>query len=160
MIKGSNTKQFSFQFIFIMLLFLMIVILSVIIILQGKNIYSSINEDRAINYETRVSLSYIATKIRQNDKENSVRIENFNGQNSVVIDEVYDDVNYETWIYYYDNGIYEMFTDAGMEFNLNDGMKILEVESFSIEKLDNNTYKFIAKSNGESSELTLNLYSY
>lgn len=160
MIKENNTKQFSFQFIFIMLLFLLIVILSVMIILLGKDIYSNINKDRAVNYEKRVSLSYVANKIRQNDKADSISIDTLNGENAVVIKEVYDEANYETWIYYYDNAIYEMFTDEGIEFNLDDGMKILDVENFRIEMLNDNLYKFTATSNEESTELILNLYSY
>ena len=159
MIKENNTKQFSFQFIFIMLLFLLIVILSVMIILLGKDIYSGINKDRAINYEKRVSLSYVANKIRQNDKADSISIDSLNGENAVVIKEVYDDAIYETWIYYYDNAIYEMFTDEGIEFNLDDGMKIMDVENFNIEMLNDNLYKFTATSNEESTELILNLYS-
>ncbi|HAQ39395.1 MAG TPA: hypothetical protein DCM73_00140 [Clostridiales bacterium] len=160
MINVNKTKHFSFQFIFIMFLFLLIAVLSVMIILLGKDIYSSINEDRAANYDRRVSLSYMANKIRQSDKENSVRIENLNGENAIVINETYDDENYETWIYFYDNAIYEMFTDAGSEFSPDDGMRILEVESLGIEKLKDNLYKFTTKVNGESTELVLNLYSY
>lgn len=161
MIKEENsTKQFSFQFIFIMLLFLMIVFLSVMIIMLGSDIYSGINNDRTGNYEKRVSLSYVSNKIRQNDKKDCVRIESLNGENAVVINEVFDDARYETWIYFYDNAIYEMFIDAGMEFNPDDGMKILKVESFNIEKLEEDLYKFTTKSNNESTGLILNLHSY
>lgn len=160
MINVNKTKHFTFQFIFIMFLFLLIVILSVLIILLGRDIYSTINRDRAANYDKRVSLSYVANKIRQSDKENSVRIENLNGENAVVINETYDNEDYETWIYFYDNAIYEMFTDAGREFSPDDGMKVLGVESFAIEKLKDNLYKFTAKVNEESAELVLNLYSY
>lgn len=158
MIKENN-RQFSFQFVFILLLFLMIVIMSLMIILLGKNIYSSINEDRTSNYEKRVSLSYVANKIRQSDKENNIKIENLHGRNAVVINEKYDDEIYETWIYYYDNAIYEMFTDAGAEFNLEDGMRIMEIENFNIEEINDNLYKFTASSNNESTELILSLYS-
>lgn len=159
MIKENNTSQFSFQFIFIMLLFLLIVFLSVMIILLGNDVYSGINKDREENYQKMVSLSYVANKIRQNDKEGSVRIDSLQGKNAVVINEVYDGVEYETWIYFYNNGIYEMFTDANMEFNLEDGMRILNVESFKIEKLKDNLYKFTASNNKEKTELILNVYS-
>lgn len=158
MIKGDN-RQFSFHLVFIILLFLMITIMSLIIILFGKDIYSSINEDRASNYEKRVSLSYVANKIRQSDKKNNVRIESLYGENAVVINEKYDDVVYETWIYFYDNAIYEMFTDEGVKFNLEDGMKVMEVESFVIEEIYENLYKFTAINNDESTELILCLYS-
>lgn len=156
MIKENNQ---SFQFIFILLLFFIIAIISLMVILLGKDIYSSINEDRISNYEKRVSLSYVANKIRQSDKENNIRIENLNGINAIVINEKYDEAVYETWIYHYDNAIYEMFTDEGVEFNLDDGMRIMEIDNFKIEVLNDNLYKFKATSNQESTELILCLYS-
>ncbi|MDF2616817.1 MAG: hypothetical protein K0Q47_1472 [Sedimentibacter sp.] len=153
------SKQFSFQFIFIMLLFLIIVILSVMIIVLGKNIYVNINEDRDTNYEIRVSLSYISNKIRQSDKQGTVEIRNYEDRNAVVINETYDDENYETWIYFYDNAIYEMFTDENTSFQPEEGMRIVDCDGLEITKLNDNLYKFAAKSSVESSELFLNLYS-
>lgn len=155
----KNSKQFSFQFVFIMLLFLMIVILSVMIILLGKNIYENINEDRNTNYELRVSLSYIANKVRQADKENSVELRKLNDNYAVVINEVYDEEEYETWIYFYDNSIYEILIDANSTFDLADGMKIVNVDYMEISAIKDNLYKFAARSNDKSAELVLNLYS-
>ncbi len=157
--ENNIPNQFSIQFVFVMLLFLIIVILSVTIILLGKNIYNSINEDRKNNYEVRVSLSYIANKIRQADKLNAVEIREADGQAAIVINESYDGSNYQTWIYYYDNCLYEILTDVGSEFNFSDGMKVLEVDSFEIDEIKDNLYKFSVKSKGVSSELVLSLYS-
>ena len=157
--KRNYSKQFSFQFIFIMLLFLIIVILSVMIIILGENIYENINEDRTNNYELRVSLSYIANKVRQSDKANTVNLKTLNDENAIVINEIYDDASYETWIYFYDNAIYEILTDENSTFNLEDGMKIIDVDNFNILEIKDNLYKFTASSNEESAELVLNLYS-
>lgn len=157
--KQNFSKQFSFQFIFIMMLFLIIVILSVMIINLGKNVYENINEDRANNYELRVSLSYIANKVRQSDKQNSVEVKKLNNDNAVVINEIYDDANYETWIYFYNNAVYEILIDENSTFNLEDGMKIVDVDHFDILKIKDNLYKFTASSNEKSAELVLNLYS-
>jgi len=157
--KQNYSKQFSFQFIFIMLLFLIIVILSVMIIILGENIYENINEDRTNNYELRVSLSYIANKVRQSDKTNTVNLKTLNGENAIVINEVYDDANYETWIYFYESAIYEILIDENSTFNLEDGMKIINVDSFNILEIKDNLYRFTVSSNEKSSELVLNLYS-
>ncbi|MPN49156.1 hypothetical protein SDC9_196770 [bioreactor metagenome] len=142
-----------------MMLFLIIVMLSVMTIVMGKNIYSNINEDRKNNYELRVGLSYIANKIRQSDKNDAVVIKDINGTPAVVIKEIYDDLNYETWIYYYDNSIYELLTDEGSTFNLSDGMKIIEVHSFDIFKINDGLYKFSISNNVNTEELVLSLYS-
>ncbi|WP_313344855.1 DUF4860 domain-containing protein [Sedimentibacter sp.] len=159
MLSQNHNKQFSFQLIFIMLLFLIIVIMSVMIILLGQNIYENINEDRADNYAKRVSLSYIANKVRQADKENSVRIEKSGDIQALVIKEVYDGDYYETWIYYYNNGLYELFADEDIQFNPEDGMKIMNVDSFSIERLNNKLYKFIAEYDKSNIELIINVNS-
>lgn len=89
----DTKNQFSFQFIFVMLLYLIIVILSVMIISLGKNIYDRINKDRNTNYELRVSLSYIANKIRQSDIDKAVEITKLNGVDAVLINELFDDEN-------------------------------------------------------------------
>lgn len=157
--KQNTTKQFSFQFIFIMLLYLLIVMLSVMIISLGKNIYDNINEDRNTNYELRVSLSYIANKIRQSDKIGAVEIKKLHGDNAIVINEIYDEENYQTWIYFYDGAIYEMFTDEETTFDLSDGMKVVDIDSFNIEEINQNLYKFTAACKEESAELSLCLYS-
>ncbi len=155
----DRQNNFSFQFIFTMLLYLIIVMLSVMIISLGKNIYDNINEDRNTNYELRVSLSYIANKIRQSDKMNTVEIKKLNDTNAVVINEVHEDEEYQTWIYFYDGAIYEMLTDADSTFELSDGMKVVDVDLFKIEAVEDDLYKFTAVSNEVSSELYLSVYS-
>lgn len=159
MFNQKSSKQFSFQLIFIMLLFLIIVIVSVMIILLGQNIYESINDDRAYNYEKRVSLSYIANKVRQADKENSISLIGNEDNSTLVIREKYDEEYYETWIYYYNNGLYELFTDEDNEFNPEDGIKIMDVDSFLIEKINNQLYKFTAEKDETGTELILNINS-
>ncbi|HRC80614.1 MAG TPA: DUF4860 domain-containing protein [Sedimentibacter sp.] len=152
-------KQNQFPFILIMLLYLIIVILSVLIIFLGKNIYDNINEERNTNYNLRVSLSYIANKIRQSDKSGSVEIKQVNGENALVLNEEYDDEQYQTWIYFYEGGIYEMFTDSENTFDLSDGMKLVDADVFNIEKVRDDLYRFYAASNEKSSELYLSIYS-
>jgi len=152
-------KQNQFPFILIMLLYLIIVILSVLIIFLGKNIYDNINEERNTNYNLRVSLSYIANKIRQSDKSGSVEIKQVNGENALVLNEEYDDEQYQTWIYFYEGGIYEMFTDSENTFDLSDGMKLVDADVFNIEKDRDDLYRFYAASNEKSSELYLSIYS-
>ncbi|WP_312700069.1 DUF4860 domain-containing protein [Sedimentibacter sp.] len=159
MLSQNHNKQSSFQLIFIMLLFLIIVVMSVMIILHGQKIYESINEDRSYNYEKRVSLSYIANKVRQADRENSIRIENSGDIQSLVIRELYDGDYYETWIYFYNGGLYELFAGEGIPFNPDDGMKIMDVDSFSIERLNNKLYKFTAGYDKYNAELIINVNS-
>lgn len=152
-------KNFSFHFIFIMLLYLIIVVLSFMIISLASNIYNKINQDRNTNYEIRVPLSYIANKLRQADKEGALEIKDLQGQNSVLINEVYDEEKYQTWIYFYDGAIYEIFTDTFTSFDLSDGIRIIETDLFEIEEIKDNLYKFTTVNDGIESQLYLSLYA-
>lgn len=153
--KNIKSNKFSIQFLFIMLLFLIIVILSSMVILLGKDIYKSINEDRQSNYEIRVSLSYIENKIRQSDKENAVEIKKIQGQPALLIKENYDGINYETWIYYYNKSLNEILIEEHDEFQLQDGMKIVDLDGFNITEISKNTFKIYVESKDIKSELTL-----
>nr|WP_312576770.1 DUF4860 domain-containing protein [Sedimentibacter sp.] len=158
--ENNISNQFSIQFVFIMILFLIIVFLSVMIINLGQSIYSNINNDRSTNYELRVALSYIANKIRQADIENTVDIKDLNGNLAVVINEIYDGMNYETWIYYYNNYLYEILIDKGELFEPSDGMKVLKVDGFNISKIRENLFKFSVNAGNRNSVLVLSPYSH
>jgi hypothetical protein len=158
--KENSINQFLIPYIFIMLLFLTIVILSFMMILAGKNIYNNINEDRKSNYDVRVTLSYVANKMRQADRNDGIEIREINGNNALVIRETYDDADYETWIYYYNNSLYEIFTDEGSEFEMIDGNEILKVEDFDILKLKENLFKLTVNSAKNTGELVIALKSY
>jgi hypothetical protein len=125
------------------------------IILLGNDIYKSINEDRQSNYEVRVSLSYIENKIRQSDKENAVEIKEVHGQPALLIKENYDGINYETWIYYYNNCLNEILIEEHDEFQLQDGMKIVNLDGFNITEINKNTFKISVESKDRKSELIL-----
>lgn len=157
--KKYTENHFSIQFVLIMMLFLILAVLSVMIIAMGENIYAKINDDRQNNYELRVGLSYIANKIRQSDKINSVSLKDIEETPAIVIKENYDGLNYETWIYWYDGWIYEIFTDEGSVFELQDGMKIIEAVSFDMAKVSDGLYKFTLSNGADCEELVLSLYS-
>ncbi|MDD2494825.1 MAG: DUF4860 domain-containing protein [Tissierellia bacterium] len=157
--KENNANHFLIPYIFILLLFLTIAIISFMMILAGKNIYKNINEDREINYCLRVSLSYVANKIRQGDKNEGIEIKNINGNNALIIKETYNDINYETWIYHYDGCLYEIFIDEGSEFEMIDGNEIIKVEGFEIVKVKDNLFKFTVKSKNIIEELSIAINS-
>jgi len=157
--KKEISNHFSIQFIFVLLLFLIIAVLSVMIIFLGKDIYNKINDDRNMNYDIRVSLSYIANKVRQADKDDTIYMSELNGDPALVIKETYDGSSYETWIYHYDKYLYEIFIDEGSPFEPADGTEILEIDKFTISELQDNTFKFSAESKGNTADIIISMYS-
>lgn len=157
MLHLNKDKKFSFQLIFIMLLYLIIAILSVMIIISGQNAYISINKHKENNFERRIPISYIANKIRQSDMKNMIRLEETAVGTALVLKEIIDDQHYETWIYCYEGGIYELFTDEDNEFSVDSGLKIMDVKNFSIEKLNSKLYKVRIDSDEGSAESVIAL---
>lgn len=158
--RENSRNQFLIPYTFIMLLFLTIVILSIMMILYGKSLYDNINDDRQNNYDIRVSLFYVANKIRQADKNDSIEIKQINGNNALVIKETYDGDNYETLIYHYNNSLYEIFIDEGSEFEMIAGNEIMKIEDFNILQLKENLFKITVKSVKDMEELIISINSY
>lgn len=150
---------FKIQFLFAVILFLIIVILSSMVIMLGRDIYNSINEDRKNNYDIRVSLAYLSNKIKQSDKEKGAEIADLYGQPAILIKENYDGLMYNTWIYYYDNYLNEILVEENEAFDLEDGAKIVKAEKFNINKLNNKLLKITVQQSNQNYELILSTYS-
>lgn len=157
--KENRINNHSIHLMLILLLILVVVIMSSLLIMLGRDVYKKINNDRDNNYNIRVSTLYITNKIRQADKSNSIKIKNIAGKQSLVINEEYDGLSYETWIYSYNNSLYEITVDEGSTFELSDGNKIMDIDKFDIGKVNNNLYKVTVNNKLNKSELLLCVYS-
>lgn len=62
------------------------------ILILGANIYASTNGRLRVNDENRTALSYIAEKIRQNDKEGGIAVAFIDGTNCLAMSAVYNEV--------------------------------------------------------------------
>lgn len=77
--------------------------------LSSISAYQKIYNSKKESSESRVAISFITTKIRQNDCEGRIDIkpDPFTGQNALVIYENIDNTDYATWIFHYEGFLYE-----------------------------------------------------
>ncbi|MCL2814947.1 MAG: DUF4860 domain-containing protein [Oscillospiraceae bacterium] len=128
MLTKSNVSGFTLiPVLFVLTLFLLLSALSVSVILAGSSVYEKISADMDENYERRVSFSYLATKIRQNDKTGSISAEQKYGADMIAIKENEFET---TYIYYFDGYIREIFVDTGTVFELDWGEGIIKAGGF------------------------------
>ena len=136
MLTKSNVGSFTLvPVLFVLTLFLLLSVLSVSVILAGSSVYEKISGNMEENYDRRVSFSYLTTKIRQNDSEGNIYVEEKDGTQMLAIKEVFWDEEYITYIYYYDGWIREIFLDAingkTVDFDFDWGDKIIKIDGFS-----------------------------
>ncbi len=99
-------------------------------VMEYKNIATTTVE----TYKLRTSLSYVATKVRQNDTANGVELKELNGTKTLLLYETAEGKTYETAIYWYDGILREYYHEKGSEFEPRNGFEVLAVEGFDFER--------------------------
>lgn len=124
----------------------------------GVYVYKNIVENNAQNYQLRVSLSYVATKVHQYDTSGQISVEEENGIPILVLRESLDSGNYRTMLYCYKGKMRELFQEEGLSYSLEDGMEVMELDQLKI-KQDGKQIFVEAIENGEQEQLVLNIRS-
>lgn len=182
MMTKSNVSRFTLvPVLFVLILFMLLSVMSVSVILAGSGVYNKISDNMEKNYDKRVTLSYLFTKIRQNDSGGNIYVEEKNGINMLAIKEFYGEDTYVTYIYYdpvpgdisesnknsdgseYTTGfIREIFlevdkTGKTIDFNLADGEEIIKSRGFTFDLLDGRIKINLTDENGnvQSSQIVL-----
>lgn len=149
----------SLDSIFIIILLCIFAFGSLLLIVIGANIYNDLTVNMDRNFQHRTPLSYISTKVRQNDTVNSVSIIEKEGINTLVLKAQDGKELSETWIYEYDNYLYEIYTDEGASFQLADGLAILPSYGLSMEMEGNLLHLRAYDEDGQSRSLSIALRS-
>ena len=120
--------------LFTLALFGVFAICALMVVMMGAEVYRKGVQDMQNNFDTRTSLSYIATKLRRGDTEGAVSTPKLNGEDALMIEENIDGIKYATWIYCYDGKLREVFTLKELMPNLTDGQPIMEIDSVEFSK--------------------------
>lgn len=145
----------SLDFIFILALLCVFAFGALMAVILGSNTYKEIKDNMDSNYELRTPLSYISTKIRQHDDADSIQIITKEGTDALVLESLDAGVLCQTWIYEYNDSLYEVYLDKGTEFNLEDGIAIVPSYGLAFD-LENNLLKVEASDHqGNTRSLSL-----
>jgi len=122
----------------------------------GFGSFNRMNKFQDACLNTRVAMNYLSTHIRRSDMENSIRIDDSQFGDCLVLSEDIDGERYETRIYLYNGHLHESFVSADMPFDEGYGAEIIQLDSFSI-KRENNMIEIELSSgvNKRSMKLTL-----
>ena len=147
----KDEKKHTVDILFVISLFAVFALSVLMLTGTGARVYERIVNNMELNYNQRTSFSYLVNKIHQSDSEGRVDIGSFSGKDAIVITEEIDNVNYCTYLYYYDGSLKELFIRESQEMNPEYGTNIMELEDFKLTKYSNSLYQctFSSKGNNE-----------
>lgn len=135
--KHTKNGSHMVDLLFTLALFCVFAASALMVVLIGASVYKNTVQQMDDNFGGRTSITYVATKIRQNDTQNGVRMEEINGIPALVLDQEIDGLVYQTWIYHNDGELREVFTSAdNPPQTADEGQIILEIDEFTIEHQD------------------------
>lgn len=115
---------------------------SLAVLMLAANIYSRQTADAESNYTTRISLSYVNEKIRQNDVDGGISIRSLEGHDCLAMETTLNDVLYTTYIYAHEGMLKELFIRSDTKAHLKDGRMIMEVADFTMDEIGEGLFRF------------------
>jgi hypothetical protein len=122
--------------VFVLIIFCIFAVSVLMVLMLGASIYQNMTEISRQQQNERTVLSYIRTKVRSNDENGRIYIDQFNGLPALVYDDEFDGRQFRTAIYHYNGYIYELYSEVGLEFSPDQGTQILPLDSISFETLE------------------------
>lgn len=116
----------------ILLLFGVFAVSVLSVLLSGAGVYRRLTERDDLSYDRRTAVQYVATRVRQADRQGAVSVRTFEGCPALILSEEIEGEVYETRIYHYDGYIRELFVSADGAFLPEDGEKVLPAGSFLV----------------------------
>ena len=137
-----------------LLLFGIFAVCVLAVLLTGADAYRRLTQRDQAAYERRTCTQYIATRVRQSDREGSIRVEDFEGSDALVLD---GDEEYATWLYCRDGWLMELYCLAGERLEPEAGQRLLEAEGMELSLEDGVLTVHIVTGQGAEEELLLSL---
>ncbi|MEG0780882.1 MAG: DUF4860 domain-containing protein [Oscillospiraceae bacterium] len=155
-------RRHPFDGVYVLLVFGVFAASILMVLFTGAGSYQRLAERDAKSDSRRVTVQYVATKLRSSDAAESVSVGGFSTAHpeidTLFLRQELDGAVYCTRIYYYDGAVRELFAADGEDFAPEDGEEILPAAGLSFEEQDGLLTVTAADGDGTVS-LTLTLRS-
>lgn len=106
------------------------------VMLMGAGVYQRISHTARDVTERRVGLSYLTEKIHASDSAGRVYVDSLGPCRALVLEEEYDGVTYQTFLYVWDGSLMELFCEKDLGLGPEDGEVLLPCRSLELEEGD------------------------
>jgi hypothetical protein len=108
------------------------------------------------NYDVRASVTYVFTKVKQNDGLGAVSLGEIEGTPALCLASEIEGATYNTWIYHHEGALWEIFAGADSPVALMDGQPVSEVAGFLMEQTEDGLFRFTSV-DAEGREVSLSV---
>ncbi len=140
----KNEHKHIVDVLFVLALFGVFAASALMLVTLGANVYKQTVANMDENYEERTAYAYITEKIRQNNTDGVISVEELEGTPALVFTNQVSDVEYCTYLYFYDGHLKELSlrkdTYAGSNL-LSAGQDIVPLAAFTIDSVQDNLVK-------------------
>lgn len=147
--------------VFTLLIFCAFAAAVLLVLILGAQVYENVTARSDAANDHRLALSYIGAKISHNDTLDNIYVDSFWGYqeepdiNTLYLEEDYGDISYHTMIYLADGWIRELYCQKGLQFNPQDGLKILEAQELTFYQYEDSGLLYITCMDKNGSSMSL-----
>lgn len=153
-----KTGGHMIDIIFTLALFCVFAASALLVVLIGANVYKNTMAEMNKNFNTRTSVTYISTKVHQNDAAGSIYLERFDAFDALVLEEEIAGQVYETRIYHYDGELRELLCKKDTVIEPADGQVIMNVAELTMEQVQDDLLRVTSvDENGNRASLLVSL---
>ncbi len=131
-------------------------VLALFAVIAGARVYHGVADTAEENYRVRTAMTYVAGKVRKTDANGQIAVLQADGTTVLTLREEIDGAQFETYIYYTEDGICEYFGRGGQAFSTAYGEKIVDAAGFSVSLEDGCLH--LSVTDAENIEHRLTLY--
>ena len=125
----KSTRGQRIDTVFVLIIFCIFALSVLMVLMFSASIYQNMTEISREEQDERTVLSYIRTKVRNNDTDGNVSVGEFQGLPALYYDEDIGGIAYRTSVYHYNGWVYELFSEAELDFSPEDGVSVMEADS-------------------------------
>lgn len=138
----TRKNKHIIDFIFPFSLLFVFIASALIVLVIAASFYRKTTDAMQQKDESRIALSYITTKIRQNDDRGQVEIVRLEGRDCLRLPSEVDGTLCYTYIYAYDGQLKELFIMDGVDFALKDGADIMAIHELTMTARTDQLFEF------------------
>jgi hypothetical protein len=116
----------------VLLLFGVFAACILLVLLTGADAYQGLTQRDRASFDRRTAAQYLTTKVRQGDRQGAVWVEDFQGQDALVLAQEVDGKRYLTRIYCQDGTLRELFSAQDAQLSPEDGEEILQADELRL----------------------------
>jgi len=140
----KTVRKQKIDTIFVLIIFCTFAVSILMVLTYGARIYKNLTEISRKGSEERTILSYIWTKVKNNDNAASIYVDDFYGIPALCFDEEFGGIFYKTAVYHYDGWVFELFCEKDLDLPPDAGMRIISIPELTFEELENGLIKISA----------------